>query len=143
MGLSSFRRTRPRESSREPSRPINEPAPSPTAEHAAKHLDTVAGLRVGVRPLRAGNLKAVDPTAGIAQQCTGLGAAVLPFPAHGLDGVKDNPFKALTFQGKAVNRCATIPPAAHDGDLFGGLLQHLGASIAPASDGGKIKHSLF
>lgn len=23
---------------------------------------------------------------------------------------------------------ATIPPAAHDGDLFGGLLRHLGAA---------------
>lgn len=91
----------------------------------------------------AGNLKAVDPATGIAQQGTGLGATVLPFPAHGLDGVEDDPLKALTFQDKAVNRRATVPPAAHDGDLFGGLLQHLGASIAPAPDGGKIKHSLF
>ncbi|GKG94938.1 hypothetical protein CE91St38_29460 [Desulfovibrionaceae bacterium] len=118
-------------------------APSPTAEHAAKHLNTVARLGPCVRPLRAGNLKAVDPTAGITQQGTGLGAAVLPFPAHGLYGVEDDPLKALTFQGKALNRRATIPPAAHDGDLFGGLLQHLGASIAPAPNDGKIKHSLF
>ena len=113
------------------------------AQHAAKHLDTVVGLGPGVRPLRAGNLKAVDPAAGITQHRTNLGAAVLTFPAHGLDGVKNDPLKALPFQDKAVNRRATIPPAAHDGDLFGGLLRHLGASIAPAPDGGKIKHSLF